>query len=76
MFYLIFISIINAVIILGLSYLFISKSHGIFGIGYAWLIGQVVVSGIYWVLWAGRLRGREGEGGRRGERVKKNIKLK
>jgi O-antigen/teichoic acid export membrane protein len=44
---LIVISIIGAVLILGLSYWFISHKFGLIGIGWAWLIGQAVMSGVY-----------------------------
>ena len=42
---LIYINLINTIIILGLSYLFLSK--GLLGIGLAWMIGQGLVSLIY-----------------------------
>jgi O-antigen/teichoic acid export membrane protein len=42
---LIYINFINTIIILGLSYLFLSK--GLLGIGFAWIIGQGLVSLIY-----------------------------
>jgi len=54
---LIFISIFNAILILGLSYLFMNNGLGLLGIGYAWLIGQGIVSGVY--LRVGRGRGRD-----------------
>lgn len=44
---LIVISIFNAILILGLSYLFMDNNLGLLGIGYAWLIGQGIVSVIY-----------------------------
>ncbi len=42
-------------LILGLSYFFIIKGLGLSGIGYAWLIGQGIVSGGYVVVggWEG-----------------------
>ena len=42
---LIYINLVNAILILGLSYLFLSK--GLLGIGFAWIIGQGSVSLIY-----------------------------
>ncbi len=42
------ISILNAIIILGLSYLLIDKA--LLGIGLAWMIGQGIVSGVYVIL--------------------------
>jgi exosortase/archaeosortase family protein len=48
---LIVISIFNAVLILGLSYLFMSNNLGLLGIGYAWIIGNAIVSGIYVMVW-------------------------
>lgn len=42
---LIYINLINAILILGLSYLFLIK--GLLGIGFAWIIGQGLVSLIY-----------------------------
>jgi len=46
---LIFISIASALLILGLSWMLIDK--GLLGIGYAYLIGQVVIVGVYLVGW-------------------------
>lgn len=48
---LIWISAFNAVLILGLSYLFINKGLGLSGIGYAWIIGQGIVSVAYVLIW-------------------------
>jgi len=46
-------------LILGLSYFFIIKGLGLSGIGYAWVIGQGIVSGGYVVVGGlGRLRGK------------------
>ena len=44
---LIVISVISMALILGLSYLLVD--YGLWGIGLAWLIGQAVISGVYWV---------------------------
>ncbi len=46
---LIFISMINAFIVLGGSYLLLDK--GLLGIGYSWVIGQGITSLIYLVCW-------------------------
>lgn len=46
---LIFINIINAVLILGLSYFLISEE--LLGIGFAWLISQATISICYLYLW-------------------------
>jgi len=45
---LIIVSMISAILILGLSYLLIDQ--GLLGIGYAWVVGQAFVSGVYVVL--------------------------
>lgn len=45
---LIFVSVVVALSILGLSYLFISK--GLLGVGLAWIIGNMVVSLVYLVI--------------------------
>jgi hypothetical protein len=42
-------SIINAILILGLSWMFIDK--GLLGIGYAYLIGQAIMVGVYLISW-------------------------
>jgi O-antigen/teichoic acid export membrane protein len=47
---LIYISFIKTILILGLSYLFFAR--GLYGIGFAWIIGQGLVSLIYLVLLA------------------------
>ncbi|MEK6918363.1 MAG: archaeosortase/exosortase family protein [Nanoarchaeota archaeon] len=55
---LIVISIFNAVLILGLSYLFMGRNLGLLGIGYAWMIGQGIVSVVYVAeTWMGRKKG-------------------
>ena len=42
-------SIISAITILGLSYLFIHQGRGLIGIAYAYIIGQAVVALFYWI---------------------------
>jgi Na+-driven multidrug efflux pump len=42
---------IGTVVIIGLSYFFIYKGIGIVGVGYAYLIGQAVMAGIYWAMY-------------------------
>jgi len=44
---LIFVSTFTTIIILGGSYLLMNKGLGLLGIGYAWLIGQGVISVVY-----------------------------
>ena len=44
---LILISIINALLILTFSYIFISRGMGLTGVGYAWIAGQAIISIIY-----------------------------
>ncbi|HLC78682.1 MAG TPA: archaeosortase/exosortase family protein [Candidatus Nanoarchaeia archaeon] len=56
---LIMISIFNAILILGFSYLFITKiSLGLTGIGHAWLAGQATISIVYMFVWAHMTKGR------------------
>ena len=42
-------SIIGTIVILGLSYLFISRGLELRGIAYAYIIGQAVVALFYWI---------------------------
>lgn len=44
-------SVIGAILILGGSYLLINNGLGLLGIGYAYLIGQIVIAGVYLVSW-------------------------
>lgn len=46
---LVVINLISAFVILGLSYFLISKD--LLGIGIAWIIGNMIVSGIYGLIW-------------------------
>lgn len=48
---LIFRSILGSGLIIGLSHIFIQKGFGLLGVGYAWIIGQGVISVIYLLLW-------------------------
>ena len=41
-------SILSPIIVLGLSYLFITQGLGLLGIAYAWMIGQFVLCFVYW----------------------------
>ncbi|MFH1310789.1 MAG: archaeosortase/exosortase family protein [Nanoarchaeota archaeon] len=49
---LIYINLFSAILILGLSYLFINNGQGLLGIGYAYLIGQGVITGIYFLIYS------------------------
>ena len=44
---LIIMNVIGAIVILGGSYLLINQGLGLIGIGWAYLLGQGVVSGVY-----------------------------
>ncbi len=48
---LIFISIFSAILVLGISYLLINNGFGLLGIGYAYLIGQAIISASYLLVW-------------------------
>ena len=50
------VNIIGAIIILGLSYFFITQGHSLVGIGIAWIAGQVAMNLAYWVFWKTRKR--------------------
>lgn len=45
------INIFYAILILGLSYMFMIKGTSLLGIGYAYLIGQAIISGVYLMSW-------------------------
>ena len=42
------VSIIGAVVILGLSYFFLTRGHSLVGIGIAYIAGQVAMNIAYW----------------------------
>lgn len=46
---LIFISLLSAILIIGLSYLFINR--GLLGVGLAWIAGNMLIGGIYLAYW-------------------------
>ena len=50
------VSIIGTVVILGLSYFFITQGHGLVGIGVAYIAGQIVMGLAYWGMNGGRRR--------------------
>ena len=46
-----FKSIIGSTLIIGLTYLFLSKGSGLSGVGYAWIIGQITISLVFTGMW-------------------------
>jgi len=50
------VSIIGTVVILGLSYFFITQGHGLVGIGIAYIAGQIAMGLAYWGMNGGRRR--------------------
>lgn len=46
---LIIVNVIGTIVILGLSYILISQ--GLIGIGYAWVIGTLIMSLVFGVMW-------------------------
>ena len=48
------VSIIGTVVILGLSYFFITQGHSLVGIGVAYIAGQVAMNIAYWGMNGGR----------------------